>query len=175
MSENWTHVYKSGKLNSYFLISRIWTHKFKSRKSEMPCREHWAKFFSKLLLQSMFKTRLDNFGNDFGHFRNFETFLNFFWNFSKARSSMEHGANFFSEKIVTKHVENKFGQFWKRFWAFSQFWAFFLIFWKFSKTPWNTEQKNFFKKVAPRHVWTLGNVFGHFWELWNLIFFFSFF
>ena len=43
----------------------------------MPCSEHWAKKYSKILPQGMFKTRLDTFGNDFGHFWNFETFLIF--------------------------------------------------------------------------------------------------
>ena len=31
----------------------------------------------------MFKTRLDTFGNDFGHFCNFEKFLIFFENFRR--------------------------------------------------------------------------------------------
>ncbi len=68
-------------------------------------------FFSKKLPQNMFKTSLDIFGNDVGHFCNFE----FFW-----------------------------------------------FFRKLSMNAWNNEQKNFSKKIAPRHVWTLGNDFGHF-------------
>ena len=35
------------------------------------------KKLSEKLTQNMFKTRLDNFGNDFGHFCNFEKFLIF--------------------------------------------------------------------------------------------------
>ena len=35
------------------------------------------KKFSKKLTQNMFKTRLDTFGKDFGHFCNFEKFLIF--------------------------------------------------------------------------------------------------
>ncbi len=171
VSENWTHVYKSGKLNSFFWISRFWTHKFKSRRSEMPCREHWAKNFSEILLQRKFKRRLDNFGNDFGHFRNFETFLIFFGYFRKPGPPWNTGQTFFFEKIVTKHVQNKFGQFWKRFWAFLQFWVFF-NFWKFSKTPQNTGQKNFFKKIAPKHV---QNTFEYFCELfWAFLDFWKF-
>ena len=37
-----------------------------------PSKEHWAKnFFSEKSPQNMFNTRLDTFGNDFGHFCNF--------------------------------------------------------------------------------------------------------
>ena len=45
-----------------------------------------------------------------------------------------------------------------------------------SMTPWNTGQKNIFKKIAPKHVWTLGNVFGQFQNIETfLIFSFNFF
>ena len=40
----------------------------------------------------MFKTRLDNFGNDFGHFCNFEKFLfDFFENFRRLDSPWNTG------------------------------------------------------------------------------------
>ena len=42
-----------------------------------PSMEHWAKKFSEKVLQNMFKTRLDIFGNDFRLFCNFEKFLIF--------------------------------------------------------------------------------------------------
>ncbi len=67
----------------------------------------------------MFKTRLDTFGNDFGHFWIFENFLTS--KFSKTRPSMEHWAKLFFEKITPKHVQNTFGHFWERFWAFLDF------------------------------------------------------
>ncbi len=69
----------------------------------------------------MFKTRLDTFGNDFGHFWTFENFLIFLkiLNFRRlTRPSMEHWAKNFFEKITRKHVQNTFGHFWERFWAF---------------------------------------------------------
>ena len=69
----------------------------------------------------MFKTRLDNFGNDFGHFCNYEKFLIFFLKFSKTRLSMEHWAKTIFEIITQKHVQNTFGHFWERFWAFLDF------------------------------------------------------
>ena len=72
------------------------------------------KKFSKKLTQNMFKTRLDTFGNDFGHFWNFESFW-FFWKFSKTRPSMEHWAKKIFEKITPKHVQNTFEDFWERF------------------------------------------------------------
>ncbi len=57
----------------------------------------------------MFKTRLDTFGNDFGHFWIFENFFDFFENFRRlTRPSMEHWAKNFFEKIhlktCSKHV-----------------------------------------------------------------------
>ena len=171
VSENWTHVYKSGKLNSFFWISRFWTHKFKSRRSEMPCREHWAKNFSEILLQSKFKRRLDNFGNDFGHFRNFETFLIFFGYFRKPGPPWNTGRNCFSEKLpqnMFKASFDKIGNDFGHFWIFQKFG----IFWKFSKTPQNTGQKNFFKKIAPKHV---QNTFEYFCELfWAFLDFWKF-
>ncbi len=68
----------------------------------------------------MFKTRLDTFGNDFGHFSIFENFL-VVLKISKNRPSMEHWAKKFFEKITRKHVQNTFGHFWERFWAFFDF------------------------------------------------------
>ena len=84
---------------------------FGKKSKAQPCMEHGAIFFSKKLPQNMFKTSLDNFRNDVGHFCVFETFLIFSKTFD---DSMEH---------------------WR---------------------------KKRFKKIAPKHVWTLGNVFGHF-------------
>ena len=48
--------------------------------------------FSKKLPQNMFKTRLDTFGNDFGHFWKFWNIFWFFENISKTRPCMEHWA-----------------------------------------------------------------------------------
>ena len=67
----------------------------------------------------MFKTRLDTFGNTFGHFWNFEKsfFLKIFEN-STLHGTL--GKKIF-EKFAPKHVQNTFGFFWERFWAFLEF------------------------------------------------------
>ncbi len=62
----------------------------------------------------MFKTRLDTFGNDFGHFSIFENFLIFLKIFEDS-TPIEHWAKTFSEKITPNHVQNTFGHFWERF------------------------------------------------------------
>ena len=47
---------------------------FENISKTRPSMEHWAKIFFEKYPQNMFKTQLDNFGNDFGHFWNFENF-----------------------------------------------------------------------------------------------------
>ncbi len=79
------------------------------------------KFFSKKSPENMFKTRLDTFGNDFGHFRNFENFLIFLKNFDDSTLHGTLGKSFVFEKNTRKHVQNTFGHFWERFWAFLDF------------------------------------------------------
>ena len=68
----------------------------------------------------MFKTRLDTFGNDFGHFCNFENFLIFLKIFEDSTFHGTLGKKKF-EIITKKHVQNTFGHFWERFWAFLEF------------------------------------------------------
>ena len=120
--------------------------------------------------QSMFKTRVDTFGNDFGLFWNFDYFW-VFWKLSKAGPSMEHGAFFFSKKVPQNMFKRSLDNFGTILGIFA-FLNFLWFFRKLSMTPWNTGQKNIFKKIAPKHVWTLGNVFGHFR---NFEFFYDFF
>ena len=79
--------------------------------------------------QNTFKTRLDTFGNDFGHFWNFEKKIE---NFRKLDIPWKTGQKFF-EKFAPKYVQIMFGYFWERFWAFLNF-ENFLICKKFSKT-----------------------------------------
>ena len=69
----------------------------------------------------MFKTRLDTFGNDFGHFCNFEKFLIFLKIFEDSTDSPWNTGQKKFEKINPKYVQNTFGHFWERFWAFLQF------------------------------------------------------
>ena len=77
--------------------------------------EQWAlNFFEK----NHPKTRLDSFGNTFGHFWNFEKKnLKFFENLTI------HGtlSKKIFEKFAPKHVQNTFGYFWEHFWAFLEF------------------------------------------------------
>ena len=83
--------------------------------------KHWAKKISNKLTQNMFKTRLDTFGNDFGHFCNFEKFLIFLKIFEDSTLHGKLSKKKFFEKINPKHVQNTFGHFWERIWAFLQF------------------------------------------------------
>ncbi len=142
------------------LSSGIWTHNLKSRKTEM---EHWAKKFSKTSPQSLLKTRLDTFGNDFGHFWNFEIFR-FFWKFSKTRPSREHGAKKIFRKICpktcSKHVCTLLGTILGIYGTLNVF--VFSENFPSLDPPWNSGRKLSFQKKAPKHVWTFGNDFGHF-------------
>ncbi len=79
------------------------------------------KIFSKKSPENMFKSRLDTFGNDFGHFRNFENFLIFLKIFEDSTLHGTLGKRFVFEKNTPKHVQNTFGHFWERFWAFLDF------------------------------------------------------
>ena len=72
-----------------------------------PPRNTGQKNYSKNLTQNKFKTRLDTFGNDFGHFWNFANFLIFFGKISKTRPSMENWVKIFRKncpKLQSKHV-----------------------------------------------------------------------
>ncbi len=110
----------------------------------------------------MFKTRLDNFGNDFGHFSIFENFLIFFENFRRLDRPWNTGQNFFSGKIPQNMFKTRLDTFGNDFGHFSIF-ENFLIFLKISKNRPSMEHwaKIFFGKITPKHV---QNTFGHFWE-----------
>ncbi len=117
----------------------------------------------------MFKTRLDTFGNDFGHFWSFENFLIFLKNFEESTLHGTLGKSFVFEKNTPKHVQNTFGHFWERFWAFLEFLKNFLIFLKVfeDSTLHGTLGKTNFRKKYPKDV---QNTFGHFWErFWALL------
>ena len=79
--------------------------------------EHWAKKFSQKLTQNKFKTCLDTFGNDFGHFWNFAIFLFFFF-LKIFEDSTLHGAlsiKFFQKNHPKTRLDsfgNTFGHFW---------------------------------------------------------------
>ncbi len=115
----------------------------------------------------MFKTRLDTFGNDFGHFSIFENFLIFFENFRRLDRPWNTGQNFFSGKLPQNMFKTRLDTFGNDFGHFSIF-ENFLIFESFRRLdrPWNTGQKIFSKKL-PQNMFktrldTFGNDFGHF-------------
>ena len=85
-----------GILKSFFLkIFEDWTFHGKL-----------AKNFSKSLPQNLFKTRLDTFGNDFGRFGKFETFMSFLKIFEDSTFHGKLGKNFSKKlsKLQSKHV-----------------------------------------------------------------------
>ena len=167
VSENWTHMFKSRKLKSYFLVSGIWTLNFKFRKSEMHCMEHWAKKLSKTSPQSLFKTRLDTFGDHYEHFWNFETFLIFL---KILESSTIHGT---LGEICFRTNRPKTCS--KQVWTLLRMILGHSGFLKFLKdsTPHGTLGKNFLEKIAPKHV---QNTFARFWErFWAFLEFWIFF
>ena len=58
---------------------------------------------------------MDTFGNDCGHFWNFESFLIFLKIFEDSTLHGTLGKKNFSKKINAKHVQNTFEDFWERF------------------------------------------------------------
>ena len=80
----------------------------------------------------MFKTRLDTFGNDFGHFCNFEKFLIFL---KISEDSTLHGKlskKFFSEKLTQNMFKTRLDTFGNDFGHFCNL-EKFLIFLKISE------------------------------------------
>ncbi len=111
----------------------------------------------------MFKTRLDTFGNDFGHFCNFEKFLIFFENFRRFDPHGTLDKKKFWKKLTQNMFKTRLDTFGNDFGLFCNFEKFFIFFEKFRRLdpPRNTWQKKVFKKIHPKHV---QNTFGHFWE-----------
>ncbi len=117
----------------------------------------------------MFKTRLDTFGNDFGHFWNFENFLIFFENFRRLDRPWNTGQKILSKKLPQNMFKTRldtFGNDFGHFWNFENFLIFFENFRRLDR-PWNTGQNFFSKKNYPKtcskHVWTLlGTILGIF-------------
>ena len=146
-------------------VSENWTLIFKSRKSETPCMDYWAKKIGKIAPKHV--------QNTFGHFWKrlraifkFWCFFDCFENFRMLGYPWNTGRNCFSEKLpqnMFKASFDKIGNDFRHFWIFEKF-GIFRIFWK---TPWNTGQKNFFKKSAQNmfktRLNTFVNDFGPFW------------
>ena len=135
--------------------------------------EHWAeRIFSKKLLQNMFKTRLDTFGNIFGHFWNFENFFNLL---KILQDSTLHGTldrKNFSKEILQNMFKTRldtFGNDFGHFWNFENFLIFFEVFRNLDH-PWNTWQNVFFFKKLRQNMFkarvdTFGNNFGLFLKI----------
>ncbi len=93
----------------------------------------------------MFKTRLDFFGNDFGHFWNFENFLIFLKIFEDSTVHGTLGKSFVFEKTPENMLKTRldfFGNDFGHFWIFENFFDFFENFRRLDP-PWNTGQKTF--------------------------------
>ena len=137
--------------------------------------EHWAKKFSKSLTQNKFKTCLDTFGNDFGHFWNFGNFLIFKKIFEDSTLHGTLDIKFF-KKFSPKHVQNTFGYFWEHFWAFWNFENFFFESFRKLDPPRNTGQKKVSKNLTQNKFKTRLDTFemdfGHFWNFANFLIFF---
>ena len=144
---------------------------FKNISKTRPSMEHWAKKFSKKFHQNMLKTCLGLFWERFWALLEFWNFFDFL----KTRKNYP--------KTCSKHVWTLLGTILgifgilQIFWFFDKLgtiWAFF-GFWIFLKTfrrldpPWNTGQKNFWKKLHQNMFKTrldkLGTVLGVFWIL----------
>ena len=116
----------------------------------------------------MFKTRLDTFGNDFGHFWNFENFLIFLHFFEDSTLHGTLGKKFFSKKLpqnIFKTRLDSFGNDFGHFWNFENFLIFLKIF-EDSTLHGRLGNKKFRKKctkTCSKHVWTvLGTILGIF-------------
>ena len=121
----------------------------------------------------MFKTRLDNFGNNCGHFWNFENFSIFLKIFENSTPHGTLGIKFFRKN----HPKTRSEYFWEHFWAFLEFRNIFFENFRRLDIPWKTGRK-FFKKNSPKQVQNtfgyFGNDFGQFWNFENFLIFLRF-
>ena len=144
------------KTELIFLIWGIWTHNYKSRKSEMGLRILTVAWKQKESLLSIVS-------ENWTHFFKSRKSEKPYW--AKKNRKNCHTA-------CSKQVWTLLGSILGIFGILNFFW----FFRKLSMNPWNNEQKNFCKKIATRHVWTLGNDFRHFWNFERfLIFFINYF
>ena len=131
------------------ILSENWTHVFKSRKSEKPCLEHWAKKFPKNRPKACSKHIWTLLGTIFGTFGILKLFW-FFRKFSKARPSMEHWAKLFFRKTCPKTCSK---QVWTILWTILGLFGFLKFF--DDSNFHGTLGKIFFSKKM------LQNTFGH--------------
>ena len=182
--ENWAKIFQKkfpktcskhvwillGTLLGIFGILKIFF--FENFRKLDPPRNTGQKKFSKNLTQNKFKTRLDIFGNNFGHFCNFE---NFFLKIFEV--SMEHWAkksfsknspqNMFKTRLDT------FGNVFGPFWNFESFSIFLKSFEDLTLhgTLGKKFSENFPQNMFKTRLDTFGNDFGHFWNFENFLIF----
>ena len=144
-----------------------------------PSMAHWAKKISKNVAQNMFKSGLDTFGKDFGHFCNFKKFLIFLRIFEDSTHQGTLGKKIFRNnypETCSKHVWTVMGTILGLFGILENFW----FFWKFSKTRPSMEHwaKKFFEKIAQNMFKTrldsFGNDCGQFWNFESFLIFWKF-
>ena len=122
------------KTELIFLIWGIWTHNYKSRKSEMGLRILTVAWKQKESLLSIVSENWTHF-------------------FKSRKSEKPYWAKKIG-KIAIQHVQNRFGHFWDRFWAFLEFWIFFDFFENFRWIHGTMSKKTFAKKLPQ-------DTFGH--------------
>ena len=129
--------------------------------------EHWALFFFR---KNHPKTRLDSFGNTFGHFWNFENVF-FLKIFVDSTFHGKLGKNFPKSlpQNMCKTCLHTFGNDFRHFWNFENFLIFLKIF--EDSTLHGTLGINYFRKNHPKtRLDSFGNTFGHFWNFENIFF-----
>ena len=140
---------------------------FENISKTRPSMEHWAKKVYKKNTPKNVQNTFRQFGNNFGHFWNYENFSIFWKHFEDSTLHGTLGKKFF-RKVPPKHVQNTIGQFWERFWAFLEFWKI-LDFWNHfeDSTLHGTLGKKNFRKSYPRNMFKtrldiLGTISGLF-------------
>ncbi len=130
----------------------------------------------------MFKTRLDTFGNDFGHFWIFENFLIFLKIFEDSTVHGTLGKKIFSKKSPENMFKTRLDTFGNNFGHFRNFENFLIILKNFEdSTLHGTLGKSFvFEKKTPENMFktrldTFGNDFGLFWIFENFLIFLKIF
>ncbi len=153
------------------IASENWTHIFKSRKSEKPCMDYWAKKFG--------KNAPKHVQNTFGHFRDrfwafleFWIFFDFFENFRRPDPTWNTGHSLFlknCQKTCSKQVWTILGT------IFSIF-AILHFFYFFENFRWLHEHwaKKRFQKKCPKTRLGTREQFWTFLELWTFCDFFMF-
>ena len=104
---NWTLL---GTILGIFGLLKIFRF-FENISKTRPSMEHWAKIVYKKNTPKHVQNTFRQFGNNSGHFWNYENFSIFWKHFEDSTLHGTLGNNFF-RKVPPKHVQNTIGQFW---------------------------------------------------------------